>query len=507
MGKNYIMTCDAGTTGCKCSVFDKNGRTICAVKRGYQTDYPRPSWAEQDPAMILRAILDAIRELLSQVRPQDIACIGLSGTMNGCIAVDAGARALYPNIIHSDTRASREVKLIESHISQHDFYYLTGNRIDHHYTLPKILWLRENHPDVYRRAKWWLNTKDYMYAHLTGRVGVTDYSDATLTIALDIRKKAWATPLLKDLGLDANKMPRILKGSDVSAGITKDIAEKTGLIEGTPVALGGGDGACAGRGAGLSEPGASYCCIGSSAWVSQLTREPTLDPEMRLFNYLDMDGEVNHALGTIQTGGSAYDWAMSNLLGSAGEASSADRSRIENMARQIAPGAEGVLFLPTLMGERTPYWDANTRGCLMGFTLYHDQRHVARAVYEGVAYALNTVVDIMQELGHPVSSMMLIGGGSRSGLWPDMMANVFGIPTRVHMAPGEATSLGAAIAAGVGVGIFESFQQAAEIVRARSHHAVNPLAHGQYEKVYKIYKRMYANLKPLFDDIAGEERT
>ncbi|MEF9895911.1 MAG: FGGY family carbohydrate kinase [Clostridia bacterium] len=503
----YIMTCDAGTTGCKCSVFDVTGHTACAVKRTYQTDYPKANWAEQEPSVILRAIIDGIKELLTQVSPADIACVGLSGTMNGCIPVDAGGRALYPNIIHSDSRAWREVGQIEDVIPAREFYQLTGNRLDHHYTLPKILWVRKNLPDVYKRTVWWLNTKDYLYAHLTGRVGVTDYSDASLTTALDIKKKVWAESLLRELKLDAGKMPEIHKGSDVQNGITRDIAEKTGLLEGTPVAVGGGDGACAARGAGLYEPGSGYCCIGSSAWVGQLTREPLLDEQMRIFNYLDMDGAVNHTLGTIQTGAAAYDWAMENLLSGGGQVTGADYSKIENMARQIEPGAEGVMFLPTLMGERTPYWDANTRGCLMGFTLYHDQRHVARAIYEGVAFALAGVPEIMAECGAPIRSMMLIGGGARSGLWPDMMANVFGIPTRVHMAPGEATSLGAALSAGVGVGLFDSYAQAASVVHERSRHAVNPESYEKYQRFFALYKQMYARLKPIFDGIAAEANT
>ena len=167
MSSRYIITCDAGTTGCKCSVFDLNCHAVCAVKRSYATDYPKPNWAEQDPSVILRAILDGIRELLTQDYPSDIACIGLSGPMTGCIAVDAGGRALYPNIIHSDSRAWREAKQMGQVIDPLDFYRLTGNRLDHHYTLPKILWLRANRPEVYKRTRWWLNTKDYIYAHLT----------------------------------------------------------------------------------------------------------------------------------------------------------------------------------------------------------------------------------------------------------------------------------------------------------------------------------------------------
>lgn len=507
MARELILTCDAGTTGCKCSIFNREGVALCAVKRAYTTEYPKPNWAEQDPAIILRAIIDAVKELLTQVNPADIACVGLSGTMNGCIAVDEGGAALYPNIIHSDSRAWREAEEIERVIDQASFYQLTGNRLSDHFTLPKILWLRNNRPDVFKRTRYWLNTKDYLYAHLTGKVGVTDYSDASLTIAMDIKGKKWSEPLLKSLGLDVSRMPEIRKGSDVSGGISLGIARQTGLLEGTPVAVGGGDGACAGRGAGLSRTGAGYCCIGSSAWVSQLTREPLLDQKRRIQNYLDMDGEVNHSLGVIQTGAAAYDWAVNNLLTTGGAPSGGDYSRIENMARQVEPGAEGVLFLPTLMGERTPYWDANTRGCLMGFSLYHDQRHIARAVYEGVAFALNTIVEIMAECDEPMKSMTLIGGGSRSGLWPDMLASVFGIPTQVHMTPGEATSLGAALCAGVGAGIYKDYGEACGVVRVRSNHPVNPEIRAQYQKIIPLYEAMYDRLKPLFDGIAGRADT
>lgn len=504
MGKELILTCDAGTTGCKCSVFDARGSALCSAKRAYPTEYPKPNWAEQDMGKIISAIYDGIRELLTQVKASDIACVGLSGTMNGCIAVDASGHPLYPNIIHSDSRAWREAKEIERVINRRDFYRLTGNRLDHHFTLPKILWLRANRPDVYKKTRWWLNTKDYVYGCMTGRFGVTDYSDASLSTMLDIKRKQWADGMLLDLGLELSSLPEIRPGHDVSGHITREAGGLTGLLPGTPVAIGGGDGACAGRGAGLFEPGSAYCCIGSSAWVSQLTVEPLLDPQMRIFNYLDMNGEVNHTLGVIQTGAAAYDWAVNNLLGGASVGdvhSGPDYYRIESMARQIEPGAEGVLFLNTLMGERTPYWDPNTRGCLIGFTLYHDQRHVARAVYEGVAMSLNQVVEIMRECGEPVKSVMLTGGGASSGLWPDIFASVFDLTTRVHMSPGEGTSLGAAITAGVGIGLFDSYEQAAGIVRARSSHEPNPAWAERYRQVFQVYRSIYERVRPIFDGI------
>ena len=501
MEKDLILTCDAGTTGCKCTLFNRQGEALSSVRANYPTLYPHPNWAEQDADVILSAVYSGIREVLQQVSPQRIACVGLSGTMNGCIPVDAAGRALHPNIIHSDSRTEAQVDEILRVIPAEEFYRLTGNRADTHYTLPKILWYKAHLPEVYRQARWYLNIKDYIYGNLTGRFGYTDYSDASLTIALDINRRRWAAELLGDLGLNPDCMPTLLKGHDVRGRITREAYRQTGLIAGTPVAMGGGDGACTARGAGVVEPGSAYCYIGSSAWVSQILDHPVLDAQARIFNYLDMNGEDCHVCGTVQCGAAAFDWALKNLLGGGGQA--ADISIVENMARQIAPGAEGVLFLPTLMGWRTPYWDANTRGCLMGFSLYHDQRHIARAVYEGIAFALNSCAQVMAECDAPVHSMMLTGGGARSGLWPDMLSAIFGLTTQVHRTPGETTSLGAAMAAGVGVGLFKSYSDAAGIVSARSTHAVNPQWQAAYREIYPIYADIYSHIRPLNNRIAA----
>jgi len=283
--------------------------------------------------------------------------------------------------------------------------------------------------------------------------------------------------------------------------ITRNVYYRTGLITGTPVAIGGGDGCCTARGAGLVDAGSAYTYIGSSAWVSQILDHPVLDPKARIFNYLDADGRSCHVTGTVQTGAAAFDWALKNLMGT--QEGSLDISRVENMARQIQPGSEGVLFLPTLMGSRTPYWDPNTRGVLMGFTLYHDRRHIARAIYEGIAFALNSCAEIISEYGTPISSMMLTGGGARSGLWPDILAAVFGLNAQVHRAPGECTSLGAAMLAGVGAGIFSSYEDAASVVKARSNHPVNPLWKKAYDDLYPIYHDVYEHVRTLNDRIAG----
>ena len=256
--RDLILTCDAGTTGLKCGLFNARGEAVRTVRRAYGTQYPHHNWAQQDCDVILENVYSGIRELLEQVSARRVACVGLSGHMNGCLPVDAEGRALAPNIIHSDSRSGREVEAIARVIDPADFYRLTGNRLDVHYTLPKMLWIKEHWPDVYRKTRWWLNTKDYIYGHLTGRFGQTDYSDASLTIAMDISRGVWAEGMLKELGLAPEQMPRILPGHDVRGCITRDVYRKTGLIAGTPVSIGGGDGACTGRGAGLCAEGSRY---------------------------------------------------------------------------------------------------------------------------------------------------------------------------------------------------------------------------------------------------------
>ena len=248
MYKDLILTCDAGTSAIKCSVFSPSGEVLCAASKPYETKFPQPGWAQQDPEPVAEAMFYCIRELLEHVPAQRIAVVGLSGTMNGCIPVDVTGNALHDNIIHSDARAASSLNEIRAVISEEDFYRLTGNRIDFHATMPKILWLRKNRPEIYHRASYFLNTKDYLYAQLTGRVGYTDYSDAGLSLALDINKRDWTRDLLKELKLDINRMPRLQCGHDVTGSITAQASRLSGLLEGTPVAMGGGDGACAARG-------------------------------------------------------------------------------------------------------------------------------------------------------------------------------------------------------------------------------------------------------------------
>lgn len=490
---DIILTCDIGTTACKCTAFSADGARLSDVRIEYATEYPRPGWAQQSADMFADAALRGLRDIAGGIDPRDVRVIGLSGQMNALIPVDAAGRALYPSIIHSDSRSAPQIDEIAAHISPKDFYALTGNRLDCHYTLTKILWLKQHEPDIYRNMRWAVQSKDYVRSKLTGISGITDFSDASLTIAQDISTGEWARDMLADLGIDPGIMPNVRPAHYVSGALSAEAARFTGLIAGTPVAVGGGDGACAARGAGLKGPGEAYCYIGSSAWVAQLTAQPVLDKDARVFNYYDLDGVHNYTCGALQCGAAAYDWARM-LMGLDGFGGI---EAMESMASQIGPGADGVIFFPELMGSRTPYWDPLNRGCLCGLSLYHDRRHVARAVYEGVAQGLYSCGLAMAENGLPVKSLMLTGGGARSKLWPKMLSALYRCGVRVHAMPSEATSMGAAIAAGVGVGLYGDYAEGAALIRASAEYECDPGWAEAYAHVYDVFSRVYGQISPI----------
>ena len=493
----YILTLDAGTTGVKCAAFSRSGEALGSRVEGYPTRYPHPGWAEQEPEEQTKAALRAIAAVLGRLSPADCAALVFTGTMNGCVPVGRDGVALCGNIIHSDLRAAPQAGRIASLIPPPDFYAVTGNRIDVHSGLPKYVWLRENAPDIYRRAWKFVNIKDYLYGRFTGRIGFTDPTDASLCSCLDLRTGEWAFDILDACGVDRDKMPGLIPSCDASAGLSAEFSALTGLAQGLPVAAGAGDGACAAHGARDQAVGDMYMNIGSSAWVSALSPEPCRDPGMRLFSYFDCDGVGYNVCGTVQCGAAAFDWAVRNLLGM----ERPDFAALEAMARDIAPGAQGVFFLPTLMGERTPWWTAAVSGTLIGFTLYHDRRHIVRAVYEGVMQALNLCGDILSENGLPARRLTLIGGGAKSALWGQMAADMFGVPVRAHLTPHEATSLGAALTAGVGIGWYRDFAEAARCIRVSREYAPDPGARAAYEKHLAVFRALYPDMKKAYEAV------
>jgi xylulokinase len=361
-----------------------------------------------------------------------------------------------------------------------------------------LLWLKGHQPDLYTRTHQVLQAKDYLAFKLSGTFA-TDYSDASGTNLFDLVQRDWAADLIEAVGLAPGKLPPALPSSSVIGGVTTQAAAETGLLAGTPVVIGGGDGACATVGAGSVHPGDAYNYIGSSSWIAVTAGQPLHDPRMRTFTFAHLDPELYFPTGTMQCAGGSYDW-LERLLRGEGDTKLYDELSVA--AAEVEPGAGGLLFLPYLIGERSPHWNPQARGAFAGLSMAHGRPEMARAVLEGVAFNLKMILDAFQAQGANIQAMRLIGGGARSGLWRQILADVYGLPILRPALLAEATSLGAAIAGGVGVGLFESYAVAHDLVQVQEAEQPNPAYRERYATLYDLFQRAYVALEPIFEDLA-----
>ena len=498
-----LLTLDAGTSGLKCSLFSPDGTLLGAFVSDYPVSYPREGWAEQDANDFVRAAVESVNALGESCDLSGVCAIGLSGTMNGCVPLDENGVPLYPNMIHLDTRATREVDFLMNAMGLHTYYGITGNRPDVHYGLPKLMWLKEHENDVYRRAKTCVNTKDILYGFLTGIRGRSDASDASLFGAYNVNTRMWDDEVLRAAGIDREKLPEIRPSTDVSGLLCPEAARVLGLKSGIPVAIGAGDGACTTHGSGVFGENGAYLTVGSSAWICGLSRSPLPDAEARAFHYADMDERFTNVCGTVACAAAAFDYMMKNVFDVTDSEGNIDFAEAEALCAESVPGAHGLFFLPTLMGERCPWWDASARGMLAGLTLTHTRADMARAAYEGIAQALHNCGDVLLDNGMEFRDLVLSGGGVKSGVWPQMFADVFNLPARVHANPREATSLGAAIAAGVGVGLFSSFEEASKMVKTGASFSPDPERAKAYRAHTRVYRALYGQMKEAMHAISA----
>ena len=500
----YLLAHDLGTSGNKATLFDADGRMIASRTCAYETNFFNNNWAEQDPADWWRAVCQSSRALLADIPAGNVAAVALSGQMMGCLPVDAAGRPLRPSIIYCDQRATAEADLLGEAIGPEAFYAIVGHRISASYSIEKLMWLKANEPDVYASTAHMLNAKDYVNLKLTGQVA-TDFSDASGTNAFDLNTFEWSEPILDAAGVDAAMFPQLRPSTDVLGAVTPEAAKETGLKEGTPVALGGGDGSCAAVGVGCIAPGMAYGYVGSSSWIALASNKPIVDEQMRTMNWAHVVPGYLHPAGTMQTAGAAYQWVRNEICHA--EIAEADAKGIsayelidEKIARS-APGANGLVFLPYLLGERTPRWNPNARGALVGLTLAHTRADVLRAVLEGVTYNLCIIADIFRK--HvPFDTLTVIGGGAKSPVWRQMMADVYGCRVQKLSVLEEATSMGAAVAGGVAVGLFDDFNVVERFIAIDEVHQPDPEAAGQYQKMKPIFENCYHALVDVYEQLA-----
>ena len=508
MSANVILAHDLGTTGNKSSLFNSQGQALASSFSAYSTYYPSFNWAEQNPEDWWQAVCASTRQLLheSRIPPKEIACIVFSGQMMAAVAVDRQVNPLRNAIIWADTRAIEQAQQVIDGIGFKKGYAITGHRISPSYSCAKIMWVRDNQPDIYRQAYKFLHAKDFIVARLTGRF-VTDYSDASGMNLLDLDTKQWSEEMIAAAGLDPALLPELHASKDVVGEVSPQAAEQTGLAAGTPVVIGGGDGCCAATGAGVVAEGAAYTYIGSSAWIGIATHKPILDPTLRTFTFVHLDPGMYSPTGSMQSAGGSYQWLRDNFcLPEIEAASQLGLSPYELMNLQVEqapPGANNLLYLPYLLGERSPRWNPKARGVYFGLTVQHSRADIIRATMEGVSFNLRVILEAFQQQGAQIKEMRVIGGGARGRVWRQVLADIFGIPVVRPNLLEDATSLGAAIAGGVGVGIFPDFGIAAQINPIIDTALPNKELEDKYDRLYKLFNDCYRALEPLYEDLSA----
>lgn len=506
MSKQYILAHDLGTTGNKASLYNAEGTLLASAFYGYGLALPKVGWAEQDPEDWWQAVCVSTQQLLaaSAVSAADIACVVFSGQMMGCVAVDREARPLRSALIWADMRAGDEAQAILDGVGMEEAYRITGHRASSSYSGAKMLWVRNHQPEIFRQTYKFLQAKDFAVARLTGAF-VTDYSDASGTNLYDLERGDWSAAILDAVQLDRDLLPELHASIDVVGEVTAAAAGQTGLAAGTPVVIGGGDGCCAAAGAGVVREGSAYNYIGSSSWIGLATKTPVYDPTMRTFTWAHLVPGMFSPCGTMQAAGGSYQWLRDNFglpEKEAGAKLQVSAYELMNLqAAQSPPGANGLLFLPYLLGERSPRWNPKARGAFVGLTMKHTRADMIRAGLEGITFNLRVILEAFLEQNTPVEAMRVIGGGARGRVWRQIMADIYGLPVLRPAILEEATSMGAAIAGGVGVGLFADWSVAERLTPIVDTCVPDGALKAAYDRQYALFNRAYAALEPLFDEM------
>ncbi|TVX96250.1 xylulokinase [Cohnella terricola] len=505
--KTLILAHDIGTTGNKASLYNEEGEALGSTFYGYDTSFPEVGWAEQNPHDWWKAVCVSSKELLRKtgVLPNRIACVTFSGQMMGCVLVNRQGEVLRDALIWADMRAEQEAEQLLDKIGMEKVYRTTGHRASSSYSGAKFKWIQAHEPDIYKQTYKMLHAKDYLVYKLTGEFA-TDYSDASGTNLFDLVGKRWSEEIIDAWGLDADKLPVPYPSTHVAGEVTRRAAEETGLDAGTPVVIGGGDGCCAAAGVGVVSNGDAFNYIGSSSWIAVATDAPVFDKEMKTYTWAHVDPTKYSPNGTMQAAGASYQWLRDQLYAqehlSAKQVQTSVYDLMNEEAAASQPGANKLIYLPYLMGERSPRWNPNARGAFVGMHIKHSRGDMARAVMEGVAFNLKIVLDTFQREGIPIDRMWVLGGGAKGKLWRQILADIYEVEITVPALLEEAPSMGAAVAGGVGVGLLKDFSAAKQWVRQKEAIAPDKTNYPIYRQMYDVFEEAYMQLVPVYGKLA-----
>lgn len=503
----YLIGIDLGTSGTKTVLFDTEGRAVASKTVEYPMSQPKNGWAEQEPRDWWRAVYETARFVLAQsgTDAKSVRGVGISGQMHGLVLLDKDGEVLRPAILWCDGRTGEECREITETVGKQRLIAITANPALPGFTAGKILWVRKHEPEIWARARHILLPKDYIRYMLTG-VFATEVSDASGMNLLDVPRRKWSGEMLEKLSIDEDMLGKMFESSDVTGAVTAEAAALTGLAEGTPVVGGAGDNAAAAVGTGVVSAGKAFTTIGTSGVIFAHSDKVTIDPQGRVHTFCAAVPGAWTVMSCTLAAGLSLKWFRDNLC--AGETADAEKRGIDPYiimdaeAEKSGIGANRLLFLPYLMGERSPLLDEKARGAFIGLSAMHTRGDMIRAVLEGVAYSQRQCLDILRGMGVAANDMMACGGGAKSPLWRQMLADVYGIGVGTSKAASEGPALGAAILAGVGTGVYASAAEACgKIVRRDSLCEPDASRGAEYEKFYRVYEKLYPALRESFGNI------
>lgn len=504
----YLIGVDIGTSGTKTVLFRENGDIAASHTVEYPMYQPKNGYAEQDPEDWWQATVQSLSAVMSKsgASKEDVKAIGLSGQMHGLVMLDKTGGVLRNAIIWCDQRTGRECEEITSRVGADRLMEITANPALTGFTASKILWVRNNEPEIYERCRHILLPKDYIRFRLTGQFA-TEVSDASGMQLLDIPKRQWSDEVLEKLEIDRAMLARVYESPEVTGRLTREAACLTGLSENTVVVGGAGDNAAAAVGTGVVTDGKAFSTIGTSGVVFAHTSDIAIDREGRVHTFCSAVPGAWHVMGVTQAAGLSLKWFRDQLCREEVREAAAmgvdPYYLLDKQAEGVPIGANGLLYLPYLMGERTPHLDPNARGVFFGLSAIHTKWDMLRAVMEGVSYSLTDCLSVFGEMGIRTEDMLACGGGGSSPVWRKMLADVYGCPVKTVKSK-EGPALGAALLAGVGAGIYKSVPEACSaVIRVDKEVRPDEANHLLYRKVYGLYGRLYPALREPFRQLNG----
>lgn len=492
-----LIGLDVGTSAVKALLVTVEGQVVGSFTQEYPLYSPQPGWSEQNPEEMWQASVQAIRGALAKhgISPEDVVGLGLSGQMHSSVFLDGNQEVIRPAILWNDVRTSAQCRLIEEVIDPETLREEVCNPALEGFTLPKVLWLKEQEPENYARLKTLLLPKDYVRFRLTGNLAM-EVSDAAGMLMMNVRQRTWSRQVLEPLGIDPEVLPPIIGSAEVAGTITLQAAEETGLKPGTPVVGGGADNACGAVGSGVVRPGRGMVSLGTSGVVLAHLAEPKLITEgtVHMFNSC-VPGEF-YMMGVMLSAGLSLNWLRRRL-----GLENSPYDELTKEAQEAPPGSRGLVFLPYLSGERTPHGDANARGSFVGLSATHGRGELIRAVLEGVAFGICDSVHLLRTAGWNGTALRALGGGARSPLWKEIIASASSLVLE-EINIDEGPALGAAILAGVGTGTYSDLREASDAL-IKVERTVEPNAQWVplYQELYQVYRELYPALKPSFDKL------